>query len=101
MNKILQSASTGELVVARDGAMILKSIVADNAAAKVQLITSKVQDEEGRDRTTNAAVSAAELLREAMDSKILDGRILDGGILNREVLDGEVLDGEVLGRRNS
>jgi TCP-1/cpn60 chaperonin family len=35
MDKILQSASTGEIMVTNDGATILKSIALDNAAAKV------------------------------------------------------------------
>jgi hypothetical protein len=34
-DKILQSASTGEIMVTNDGATILKSIALDNAAAKV------------------------------------------------------------------
>jgi len=38
MDKILQSASTGEITVTNDGATILKSIALDNAAAKVPLV---------------------------------------------------------------
>ena len=38
-DKILQSASTGEITVTNDGATILKSIALDNAAAKVYLAT--------------------------------------------------------------
>jgi hypothetical protein len=37
-DKILQSASTGEIMVTNDGATILKSIALDNAAAKVRQI---------------------------------------------------------------
>merc|ERR1712000_240235 len=43
MDKILQSASTGEMMVTNDGATILKSIALDNAAAKVLVNISKVQ----------------------------------------------------------
>ncbi|KAL8283066.1 hypothetical protein RB597_010445 [Gaeumannomyces tritici] len=46
MDKILQSASTGEIMVTNDGATILKSIALDNAAAKVLVNISKVQDDE-------------------------------------------------------
>lgn len=34
MDKILQSASTGEIMVTNDGATILKSIALDNAAVR-------------------------------------------------------------------
>ncbi|KAI9655692.1 MAG: T-complex protein 1 subunit beta [Alyxoria varia] len=65
MDKILQSASSGEIMVTNDGATILKSIALDNAAAKVLVNISKVQDDEVGDGTTSVAVLAAELLREA------------------------------------
>ncbi|KAG9016998.1 T-complex protein 1 subunit beta [Tulasnella sp. JGI-2019a] len=65
MNKILQSASTGEVNVTNDGATILKSIQLDNAAAKILVNISKVQDDEVGDGTTSVCVLAAELLREA------------------------------------
>merc|ERR1711939_477188 len=65
MDKILQSASTGEIMVTNDGATILKSIALDNAAAKVLVNISKVQDDEVGDGTTSVTVLAAELLREA------------------------------------
>src|SRR5271170_612262 len=65
MDKILQSASTGEITVTNDGATILKSIALDNAAAKVLVNISKVQDDEVGDGTTSVCVLAAELLREA------------------------------------
>ncbi|KAI9483623.1 MAG: T-complex protein 1 subunit beta [Benjaminiella poitrasii] len=65
MDKILQSASNGEILVTNDGATILKSIALDNAAAKVLVNISKVQDDEVGDGTTSVCVLAAELLREA------------------------------------
>ena len=65
MDKILQSASTGDIMVTNDGATILKSIALDNAAAKVLVNISKVQDDEVGDGTTSVTVLAAELLREA------------------------------------
>lgn len=48
-----------------DGATILKSIQLDNAAAKILVNISKVQDDEVGDGTTSVTVLAAELLREA------------------------------------
>ncbi|KAG6915716.1 T-complex protein 1 subunit beta [Tephrocybe rancida] len=65
MNKILQSASTGDINVTNDGATILKAIQLDNAAAKILVNISKVQDDEVGDGTTSVTVLAAELLREA------------------------------------
>ncbi|KAJ9097631.1 T-complex protein 1 subunit beta [Naganishia friedmannii] len=65
MNKILQSASTGEIMVTNDGATILKSIQLDNPAAKILVNISKVQDDEVGDGTTSVCVLASELLREA------------------------------------
>ncbi|KIJ13958.1 hypothetical protein PAXINDRAFT_13281 [Paxillus involutus ATCC 200175] len=65
MNKILQSVSTGEVNVTNDGATILKSIQLDNAAAKILVNISKVQDDEIGDGTTSVCVLASELLREA------------------------------------
>ncbi len=65
MNKILQSGSSGEINVTNDGATILKSIQLDNAAAKILVNISKVQDDEVGDGTTSVCVLAAELLREA------------------------------------
>jgi T-complex protein 1 subunit beta len=64
MDKILQS-SKGEIMVTNDGATILKSIYLDNAAAKVLVNISKVQDDEVGDGTTSVTVLASELLREA------------------------------------
>ena len=65
MNKILQSGSTGDINVTNDGATILKSIQLDNAAAKILVNISKVQDDEVGDGTTSVTVLASELLREA------------------------------------
>ncbi|KAJ9630503.1 T-complex protein 1 subunit beta [Taxawa tesnikishii (nom. ined.)] len=81
MDKILQSASTGEIMVTNDGATILKSIALDNAAAKVLVNISKVQDDEVGDGTTSVAVLAAELLREAeqlVNQKIHPQTIIEG-----------------------
>ncbi|THH11680.1 hypothetical protein EW146_g7967 [Bondarzewia mesenterica] len=65
MNKILQSMSSGDINVTNDGATILKAIQLDNAAAKILVNISKVQDDEVGDGTTTVCVLAAELLREA------------------------------------
>ena len=65
MNKILQSASSGDINITNDGATILKAIQLDNAAAKILVNISKVQDDEVGDGTTSVCVLAAELLREA------------------------------------
>lgn len=81
MDKILQSGSTGEILVTNDGATILKSIALDNAAAKVLVNISKVQDDEVGDGTTSVAVLAAELLREAeklVDRKMHPQTIIEG-----------------------
>ncbi|CAN8065075.1 unnamed protein product [Agarophyton chilense] len=72
MDKILQSAG-GDVQVTNDGATILKSIQIDNAAAKVLIEISKVQDDEVGDGTTSVCVLAGELLREA--EKLLEARI--------------------------
>ena len=81
MNKILQSGSTGEISVTNDGATILKSIQLDNAAAKILVNISKVQDDEVGDGTTSVCVLASELLREAeklVASKIHPQTIVEG-----------------------
>jgi T-complex protein 1 subunit beta len=68
-------------MVTNDGATILKSIALDNAAAKVLVNISKVQDDEVGDGTTSVTVLAAELLREAeklVDRKIHPQVIIDG-----------------------
>ena len=81
MDKILQSGSTGEILVTNDGATILKAIALDNAAAKVLVNISKVQDDEVGDGTTSVAVLSAELLREAeqlVDKKMHPQTIIEG-----------------------
>lgn len=60
--------STGrmqEINVTNDGATILRAIHIDNAAAKVLIDISRVQDDEVGDGTTSVCVLASELLREA------------------------------------
>jgi T-complex protein 1 subunit beta len=81
MDKILQSLSSGSVTVTNDGATILKSIALDNAAAKVLVNISKVQDDEVGDGTTSVCVLAAELLREAeklVSAKIHPQTIIEG-----------------------
>ncbi|CAG8433099.1 7770_t:CDS:10 [Ambispora gerdemannii] len=81
MDKILQSLTNGEITVTNDGATILKSIALDNAAAKVLVNISKVQDDEVGDGTTSVCVLAAELLREAeklVSQKIHPQTIIEG-----------------------
>ncbi|ODV95981.1 hypothetical protein PACTADRAFT_75171 [Pachysolen tannophilus NRRL Y-2460] len=81
MDKLLQSASTGQSLVTNDGATILKAIPLDNPAAKVLVNISKVQDDEVGDGTTSVTVLAAELLREAeklIDQKIHPQTIIEG-----------------------
>ncbi|PVU98695.1 hypothetical protein BB559_001349 [Furculomyces boomerangus] len=84
MDKILMSASgQGQtpMLVTNDGATILKSIALDNAAAKVLVNISKVQDDEVGDGTTSVCVLASELLRQAeklLDMKLHPQTIVDG-----------------------
>lgn len=82
MDKILQSTSNTENIqVTNDGATILKSIALDNAAAKVLVNISKVQDDEVGDGTTSVCVLASELLREAeklVNMKIHPQTIIEG-----------------------
>ncbi|KAJ3313304.1 T-complex protein 1 subunit beta [Boothiomyces sp. JEL0838] len=69
------------VMVTNDGATILKSIALDNAAAKVLVNISKVQDDEVGDGTTSVCVLAAELLREAerlVNQKVHPQTIIDG-----------------------
>ncbi|SCU86553.1 LAME_0D06656g1_1 [Lachancea meyersii CBS 8951] len=70
MDKLLQSANSGNSMVTNDGATILKAIPLDNPAAKVLVNISKVQDDEVGDGTTSVTVLSAELLREA--EKLID-----------------------------
>ncbi|OQV18498.1 T-complex protein 1 subunit beta [Hypsibius exemplaris] len=65
MDKIIVFGSRKEIQVTNDGATILKNIGVDNAAAKVLVDISQVQDSEVGDGTTSVAVLAAELLKEA------------------------------------
>ncbi|CAG8627936.1 2188_t:CDS:2, partial [Paraglomus brasilianum] len=81
MDKILQSMNKGDIMVTNDGATILQSIVLDNAAAKILVNISKVQDDEIGDGTTSVCVLAAELLREAetlVNQKIHPQTIVEG-----------------------
>lgn len=69
------------VMVTNDGATILKSIALDNAAAKVLVNISKVQDDEVGDGTTSVCVLAAELLREGeklIHQKIHPQTIIEG-----------------------
>ncbi|KAJ3330143.1 T-complex protein 1 subunit beta [Blyttiomyces sp. JEL0837] len=80
-DKILQSMTDNRITVTNDGATILKSIALDNAAAKVLVNLSKVQDDEVGDGTTSVCVLAAELLREAerlVNQKIHPQTIIEG-----------------------
>lgn len=67
MDKILQRVGEHDqsISVTNDGATILRSVNLDNAAAKVLVDISKVQDDEVGDGTTSVAVLCGELLREA------------------------------------
>jgi T-complex protein 1 subunit beta len=82
MDKILQSLTQPDSVtVTNDGATILKSIALDNAAAKVLVNISKVQDDEVGDGTTSVCILAGELLREAeklINSKMHPQTIIEG-----------------------
>ncbi|ORY43617.1 hypothetical protein BCR33DRAFT_717304 [Rhizoclosmatium globosum] len=57
MDKVLQSLTDGSITVTNDGATILKSIALDNAAAKVLVNISKVQDDEVGDGTTSRLIN--------------------------------------------
>lgn len=67
MDKILQKMDPHDqsVSVTNDGATILRSLLVDNAAAKVLVDISKVQDEQVGDGTTTVAVLCGEFLREA------------------------------------
>ena len=67
------SSANGDITVTNDGATILKSIIIDNAAAKVLINISMTQDDEVGDGTTSVAVLTGELLREA--EKLINQRI--------------------------
>jgi T-complex protein 1 subunit beta len=66
MDKILQSLSNmNQINLTNDGATILKSIVIDNAAARIIVDLSQSQDAEVGDGTTSVAVLCGQLLHEA------------------------------------
>jgi len=67
MDKILQKVTEHDqgINVTNDGATILRSVMLDNAAAKVLVDIARVQDDEVGDGTTSVAVLCGELLREA------------------------------------
>ena len=81
-DKILQSVSDQKnVMVTNDGATILKSIALDNAAAKILVNISKVQDDEVGDGTTSVCVLASELLREGerlINLKVHPQTIIEG-----------------------
>ncbi|KAH0572384.1 TCP-1 chaperonin subunit beta [Spironucleus salmonicida] len=72
MDKILQSIQGG-VRITNDGATILKSVVIENAAARVLIDISRVQDETAGDGTTSVCVLAGELLKQA--KILLDDRV--------------------------
>lgn len=76
MDKILQHMDPNDqsIEVTNDGATILSKVPLDNAAAKVLVDMSKVQDNEVGDGTTSVAVLCGELLREA-ENLLLQQRI--------------------------
>lgn len=76
MDKILQRVDPNDqsISVTNDGATILSKVPLDNAAAKVLVDMSKVQDNEVGDGTTSVAVLCGELLREA-EQLLLQQRI--------------------------
>ena len=63
-DKILQSMQ-GQVRITNDGATILKSVVIENAAARVLIDISRVQDEVAGDGTSSVCVLAGELLKQA------------------------------------
>lgn len=81
MDKILMSSDGKSIQVTNDGATILKSIAVDNAAAKILIEISKVQDDEVGDGTTSVCILASELLRQAerlIECKIHPQTIVEG-----------------------
>ena len=64
--KIFQYASTGKINVTNDGATILTNgIQLNNAAVKILVNISKVQDDKVGDGTTSVTALVVNLLREA------------------------------------
>jgi len=83
MDKILQKVTETDqsVSVTNDGATILRSVMLDNAAAKVLVDIARVQDDEVGDGTTSVAVFCGELLREAeqlVNQRIHPQTIADG-----------------------
>jgi len=76
LDKILQSVSENDqsISVTNDGATILRKVHVDNAAARVLVDMSKVQDDEIGDGTTSVVVLAGELLKQA-ESLVLEQRL--------------------------
>lgn len=90
LDKILQKVDPNDqsISVTNDGATILRSVHVDNAAAKVLVDVSKVQDECVGDGTTTVAVLAGELLREAeqlVNQRIHPQTVTAGWRLARQV----------------
>mmetsp|Transcript_31670 Transcript_31670/g.71198 ORF Transcript_31670/g.71198 Transcript_31670/m.71198 type:complete len:526 (-) Transcript_31670:355-1932(-) len=97
MDKILNSMSSqdGEITITNDGATILRSIHVDNAAAKVLVDISRIQDEEVGDGTTSVAVLCGELLRNAeglIGQRIHPQTITDGWRKAAEIARATLLD---------
>jgi len=91
MDKILKSCGSGprqdKINVTNDGATILSAVHIDNAAAKILIDISKVQDAEVGDGTTTVCVLAGELLREAeklINAKIHPQVVIQGWRLARD-----------------
>lgn len=102
MDKILKSQGNPgrneEVVVTNDGATILKSIFVDNAAAKVLIEISKVQDSVVGDGTTSVCVFAGELMREAerlINQRIHPQTIVAGYIEAERIAQGALLASSV------
>lgn len=90
MDKILQKVTEHDqgISVTNDGATILRSVMLDNAAAKVLVDIARVQDDEVGDGTTSVAVLCGELLREAeqlVNQRIHPQTIVAGWRLARSV----------------
>lgn len=99
MDKVITKKNGKEIQVTNDGATILKSIALDNAAAKVLVNLSKVQDDEVGDGTTSVCVLASELLREAeslIERRVHPQIIIEGyreaSRVAKEALESSALD---------
>lgn len=96
MDKILQRLNPDDqsISVTNDGATILKSVLLDNAAAKVLVDIAKVQDDEVGDGTTSVTVLCGELLREAeklVQMRIHPQTIAEGWRLARTIAKEELI----------